>query len=51
MDNIKGNIAILLTDLTDNSNQMMVKLRNLEWDNQTHAAEIVEVMETHLQQV
>ena len=51
MDHITEDNTILLADLTRESKRMMDKLSKLAWDNETHAAEIVKVMETHLKQV
>ena len=50
MDHIREDNTILLADLRLESERTMDTLRKLAWD-ETHAAEIVEVMETHLKQV
>ena len=62
MDHITEDNTKLLTDFTSESKRMMDKLthehkgmvdklRKLPCDNETYAAEIVKVMDTHLQQV
>jgi hypothetical protein len=51
MDHITEDYSTLLADLTRDSKRMIDKLSKLAWDNETHAAKIVEVIETHLQQV
>ena len=50
MDHIREDNTILLADLRLESERTMDTLRKLAWD-ETHAAEIVKVMETHLKQV
>ena len=51
MDHILKDNTALLEDLKRDSTRMMDTLSKIAWDNKTHAAEIVEVIETHLQQV
>ena len=51
MDHITEDYRTLLAGLTHNSKLMIDKLSKLAWDNETHAAKIVEVIEIHLQQV
>ena len=51
MDHITEDYRTLLEDLTRDSKRKIDELSKLAWDNETHAAKIVEVIETHLQQV
>jgi pre-mRNA cleavage complex 2 protein Pcf11 len=51
MDDITEDYRTSLADLTRNSKQLITMLTMLAWDNETHAAKIVDVIETHLQQV
>ena len=51
MDHLTEEYRTLLADLTHDSKRMIDKLSKLAWDKETHAAKIVEVIETHLQQV
>jgi DNA-directed RNA polymerase subunit F len=51
MDDITEDYRTSLADLTCDSKSMIDELSKLAWDNETHAAKIVDVIETHLQQV
>ena len=51
MDDITEDYRTSLADLTRNSERLIDMLTKLAEDNETHAAKIVEVIETHLQQV
>ena len=51
MDDITEKYRTSLADLTQNSKPLINTLTMLAEDNETHAAKIVEVIETHLQQV
>jgi pre-mRNA cleavage complex 2 protein Pcf11 len=51
MDDITEDYRTSLADLTQNSKPLINMLTMLAEDNETHAAKIVDVIETHLQQV
>jgi pre-mRNA cleavage complex 2 protein Pcf11 len=51
MDDITEEYRTSLADLTQNSKPLINMLTMLAEDNETHAAKIVDVIETHLQQV
>ena len=51
MDDVTEEYRTSLADLTQNSKPLINMLTMLAEDNENHAAKIVEVIETHLQQV